>query len=72
MSWRDFAGLRAHYAAGASPMMVVEELLQRIAAFADPANAGKGALKVGGKMTELLHRDMAERLLAKAAAIAAR
>ncbi len=43
-----------------------------VAAFADPANAGKGALKVGGKMAELLHRDLAERLLAKAAAITAR
>jgi citrate lyase subunit beta / citryl-CoA lyase len=43
-----------------------------VAAFADPANAGKGALKVGSKMAELLHRDIAERLLAKAAAIAAR
>ena len=43
-----------------------------VAAFSDPANSGKGALKVGGKMAELLHRDMAERLLAKAAAIAAR
>lgn len=43
-----------------------------VAAFADPANAGKGALKVGGKMAELLHLDMAVRLLAKAAAIAAR
>jgi citrate lyase subunit beta / citryl-CoA lyase len=42
-----------------------------VAAFADPANAGKGALKVQGKMAELLHRDLAERLLAKAAAIAA-
>jgi citrate lyase subunit beta/citryl-CoA lyase len=43
-----------------------------VAAFADPANAGKGALKVGGKMAELLHRDLAERLIAKAEAIAAR
>ena len=43
-----------------------------VAAFADPANAGKGALKVAGKMAELLHRDIAERLLAKAAAIADR
>jgi citrate lyase subunit beta/citryl-CoA lyase len=41
-----------------------------VAAFADPANAGKGALKVEGKMAELLHRDLAERLLAKVAAIA--
>ncbi len=43
-----------------------------VAAFADPANAGKGALKVGGKMAELLHRDIAARLIGKAAAIAAR
>lgn len=42
-----------------------------VAAFADPANAGKGALRVNGKMAELLHRTQAERLLAKAAAIAA-
>ena len=43
-----------------------------VAAIADPANAGRGALRVNGKMAELLHRDMAKRLLAKAAAIAAR
>ncbi|WP_018075882.1 HpcH/HpaI aldolase/citrate lyase family protein [Novosphingobium nitrogenifigens] len=43
-----------------------------VAAFADPANAGKGALKVDGKMAELLHRDMAARLIAKAEAISAR
>jgi citrate lyase subunit beta / citryl-CoA lyase len=30
-----------------------------IAAFIAPENAGKGVLKVDGKMTELLHRDMA-------------
>jgi citrate lyase subunit beta/citryl-CoA lyase len=36
-----------------------------VAAFADPANAGKGALKVDGKMAELLHRDMAARLIAR-------
>jgi citrate lyase subunit beta/citryl-CoA lyase len=50
----------------------VAEASAIVAAFADPANAGKGALKVNGKMAELLHRDMAERLLTKAAAIAAR
>lgn len=50
----------------------VAEARSIVAAFSDPANAGKGALKVNGKMAELLHRDMAERLLAKAAAIAAR
>ncbi|RQW42961.1 CoA ester lyase [Novosphingobium sp. LASN5T] len=43
-----------------------------VTAFADPANAGRGALRVNGKMAELLHRTQAERLLAKAAAIAAR
>jgi citrate lyase subunit beta/citryl-CoA lyase len=43
-----------------------------VAAFADPANAGKGALKVNGKMAELLHRDIAAKLIAKAGAIAAR
>jgi citrate lyase subunit beta/citryl-CoA lyase len=42
-----------------------------IAAFADPENAGKGVLKVDGRMTELLHRDMALRTVAIADAIAA-
>jgi len=40
-----------------------------IAAFADPANAGKGVLKVNGKMTELLHLSEARRLVAMADAI---
>lgn len=43
-----------------------------IAAFADPANTGKGVLKVNGKMTELLHLDQARRAVAVAEAIAAR
>jgi citrate lyase subunit beta/citryl-CoA lyase len=43
-----------------------------IAAFADPENAGKGALRVEGKMAERLHLAQAERLVAVAAAIAAR
>ena len=43
-----------------------------VAAFADPANAGKGALRVNGKMAELLHLTQARALLTKAAAIAAR
>jgi citrate lyase subunit beta / citryl-CoA lyase len=42
-----------------------------IAAFADPANAGRGVLKVDGRMAELLHRDMALRTVAIAEAIAA-
>ena len=35
-----------------------------IAAFDDPANAGKGVLRVNGRMTELLHRDSAIQLIA--------
>jgi citrate lyase subunit beta/citryl-CoA lyase len=42
-----------------------------IAAFDDPANAGKGALRVLGRLAELLHRDQAARLVAVADAIAA-
>jgi citrate lyase subunit beta/citryl-CoA lyase len=40
-----------------------------IAAFADPANAGKGVIKVDGKMTELLHLDEAKRVVAVAEVI---
>lgn len=42
-----------------------------IAAFDDPANAGRGALRVEGKLAELLHRDQARKLVAIADAIAA-
>lgn len=42
-----------------------------IAAFDDPANAGRGALRVEGKLAELLHRDQARALVAVADAIAA-
>ena len=42
-----------------------------IAAFADPENAGKGVLKVNGKMTELLHLAEARRLVAMDEAIKA-
>jgi citrate lyase subunit beta / citryl-CoA lyase len=35
-------------------------------AFADPANAGKGVLRVGGAMAERLHLEQAERVLALA------
>jgi citrate lyase subunit beta/citryl-CoA lyase len=41
-----------------------------IAAFEAPENAGKGVLKVEGRMTEILHRDIAERVVAIADAIA--
>ncbi|MEO0982670.1 MAG: CoA ester lyase [Pseudomonadota bacterium] len=43
-----------------------------IDAFAAPENAGKGVLKVNGKMTELLHLEEARRLVAVAEAINAR
>lgn len=42
-----------------------------IAAFKDPENAGKGAITVNGKMTELLHLQQAEQTIALAAAIKA-
>ena len=42
-----------------------------IAAFEDPANTGKGALRVHNRLAELLHRDQAARLVAVADAIAA-
>jgi citrate lyase subunit beta/citryl-CoA lyase len=37
-----------------------------VAAFADPANAGKGVVRVEGRMAERLHLEQAERLLATA------
>lgn len=42
-----------------------------IAAFDLPENAGKGVIRVEGKMVELLHRDQARRLVALAEQIAA-
>lgn len=42
-----------------------------IEAFALPDNQGKGAIRVDGKMTELLHLEQAQRLVAVAGAIAA-
>lgn len=41
-----------------------------IAAFAQPENAGRGAIRVEGKMAELLHLDQAKRLVAVAKQIA--
>ena len=43
-----------------------------IDAFARPENSGKGAIQLEGKMVELLHAEMARRILAIADAIAAR
>jgi citrate lyase subunit beta/citryl-CoA lyase len=42
-----------------------------IAAFALPENAGKGVIKVDGRMTELLHLEESKRVVAVAEAIAA-
>jgi citrate lyase subunit beta/citryl-CoA lyase len=50
----------------------VQQSRDVIAAFADPANAAKGVLKVNGKMTELLHLAQARRMVAVAEAIAQR
>ena len=41
----------------------IEQAKAVIEAFADPANAGKGVLKVNGKMTELLHLEEARRVV---------
>ena len=43
-----------------------------VAAFDDPAHAGRGAIRVDGKMVERLHLAQAEVLLARARRIAAR
>jgi citrate lyase subunit beta/citryl-CoA lyase len=56
----------------APPADAVKQARDVIAAFADPANAGKGVLKVNGRMTELLHLAQAKRVVAVAEAIAAR
>lgn len=50
----------------------VAEARAIVSAFAAPENAGKGALRINGKMAELLHAEMAKRLIAKAEAIDAR
>ncbi|PTM41108.1 CoA ester lyase [Bosea sp. 124] len=41
-----------------------------IAAFAEPENQGKGAIQLGGRMVELLHAEMAKRVVALSEAIA--
>ncbi len=49
----------------------VEAARAIIAAFAQPGNAGKGAIQLNGKMVELLHEQMARRTLAVAQGIEA-
>lgn len=56
----------------APPADAVKQARDVIAAFADPANAGKGVLKVNGRMTELLHLVQAKRLVAVDEAIKTR
>lgn len=50
----------------------IAEALAIVAAFAEPGNAGKGALRVAGKMVERLHLSQAEQCLVRAEAIARR
>ena len=48
----------------------IEQARAILAAFEDPEHAGKGAIRLEGRMVELLHLAQAERTLAIAAAIA--
>jgi citrate lyase subunit beta/citryl-CoA lyase len=50
----------------------VEEARVVVAAFAEPANAGKGVINLSGRMVELLHLQMARRVLDRHEAIQAR
>jgi citrate lyase subunit beta/citryl-CoA lyase len=47
----------------------IEKARAIVAAFEDPENSGKGAIRLEGRMVELLHLDQARRTLAIAAAI---
>jgi len=60
----DFAN-----AAFAPSAQAVAEAQAIVGAFADPANAGKAVLNIGGRMVELLHLEMARRTLERAASI---
>ncbi|AEF88671.1 Citryl-CoA lyase [Delftia sp. Cs1-4] len=50
----------------------IEEAHAIVAAFERPENAGKGVINLDGRMVELLHLDMAQRLLKQCAQIKAR
>jgi len=54
----DFAN-----AAFAPSAQEIEEARKIVAAFADPANAGRGVLNLDGRMVELLHLEMARQTL---------
>jgi citrate lyase subunit beta / citryl-CoA lyase len=50
----------------------IAEARALVEVFAQPEHSGKGVIALGGRMVERLHLEMAQDLLAKAAAIAAR
>lgn len=54
------------HAAFAPDAASIEAARRIVAAFADPANAGRGALRVDGRMVERLHLAQAQRTLALA------
>jgi citrate lyase subunit beta/citryl-CoA lyase len=54
------------------PAAEIEWARKVVAAFADPANAGKGVIQLDGRMVELLHAEMAKRTVALADMIAKR
>lgn len=59
---RQIAPANAAFAPSAEAIAEAQAIVQ---AFADPANSGKGVISIEGKMTELLHLEMARRTLAK-------
>jgi citrate lyase subunit beta/citryl-CoA lyase len=59
---RQIAPANAAFAPSAEAIAEARTIVQ---AFADPANSGKGVISIEGKMTELLHLEMARRTLAK-------
>jgi citrate lyase subunit beta/citryl-CoA lyase len=65
----QIAAANAAFSPGADEIAWAERV---VSAFDSPENAGKGVLKVEGRMVERLHRDAARRVLAKAAAISTR
>lgn len=64
--------IEATNAAYAPSAEAIAEARAIVAAFEDPANAGKAVVTVNGQMAEELHRDEARALIARADAIAAR
>lgn len=62
----QIAPVNAVFSPGADQIAWAETV---VAAFAQPDNAGKGAIQAGGRMVELLHLEQAERVLAVARAI---